>query len=96
MRYKTQKIIDEFTDLPVSRQRKHQLRHPELYREKARRFRRNHPGYDKRYLTPEGKIKRQAWVEKNKQNLKLYAKTRNEFLLECRDQLMIILDLYDL
>lgn len=32
------KIIDEFTNLPVSHQRKWQLRHPEKQREIKRRF----------------------------------------------------------
>lgn len=31
-------IVDEFTDLPVSRQRKHQLRHPEKLAELKRRY----------------------------------------------------------
>jgi hypothetical protein len=34
-----QKIQDEFTDLPVTRQRKYQLRHPERHKAAEERYR---------------------------------------------------------
>jgi hypothetical protein len=40
----TKKIQDEFTDLDVTRQRKHQLRHPERHQAAERRYRQSAAG----------------------------------------------------
>lgn len=41
------RIIDEYTDLPISRQRKHQLRNREKLREIQRQYMKRKRGVDK-------------------------------------------------
>lgn len=109
------KIRDQYTDLPVSRQRKHQLRNAktavirvspygsssseeyqksyyQANRERILKRSRKH------YETHKEQTKRSThlWQEKNPDKIAMYRKRSKEYMRECRNQLMIILDLYDL
>lgn len=58
------KIIDEFTDLPISKQRKHQLRNPQKHKEQRKRW----------AQSPDGKIKHalssKKWYEAKHKSIK--------------------------
>lgn len=62
------KIIDEFTDLPVSRQRKWALRHPEKYKALKKRF----------YHSENGKAYRAKNKEKEREYQRQYRAKRKE------------------
>lgn len=63
----TKKIIDEFTDLPVSRQRKHQLRNPSWNKKRVKKWRKTSKTY-REYQKSYGK----KWREENPDYMKEY------------------------
>lgn len=83
------KIIDEFTDLPLTRGQKRYLRHKEKERERSR----------KKYIKFRSKIleRGRLWREKNPGKMReYYLKSGGgirEYSQECESQLMILLEL---
>jgi hypothetical protein len=85
------KIIDQYSGPEFTPKERYKLRHPELYkaqsRNQSRRWRSTHPEQSNQTT--------KEWRAKNKTKFSSYRKERNIYLLECRNQLMIILNLYE-